>query len=256
MTYFGGLIRRVVAPATDTAPEVLEDDETFRQRIALSPESWSTCGPEGAYLFWAVSASGDVLDAAAWSEDEGVCLAPNVRVVVLARPGMNQPEASLRAVVQEALNRRERRPIGDRVAVESASALPFDVAVTLKVREGVSPASVVAAAEARLRAYCEGRRRAIGEGIEGPIWLVGRTLYRDSIAGRAYGDDPNIVEVVVTSPVADVNAPAAGYAAGLASVGSEGFEPLAPELTAHLFRAPRLQSLTVTAEPASGGTFA
>lgn len=259
MTYFAGLTRRVITPAnTGTgAPAILEDDETFRSRIALSPESWSTCGPEGAYLFWALTASGEILDVAAYSEDEGVCLAPRIRIVILPRADATTPEASLRAAVQSVLNRREIRPMGDLVTVESATALPYDVAITLKVRPGASAEIVRQAAETRVRAYCEGLLRWIGDDVEGPVWLIGRRILRDTIAGRAYGDDPNIAEVVVTAPAADVNPPHAGYTeAALAGVGTESFAPLATPITAHLFNAPRLGTLTITTETASGGAFA
>lgn len=254
MTYFGGLTRRVITPATLTSAAVMEDDETFRQRIALSPESWSTCGPEGAYLFWALTASGDVLDVAAWSEDEGVCLAPRIRIVVLSRLGTGAASPELRGLVQTTLNRREIRPMGDLVMVETATPLTYDVAVTLRIRNGASAAPVKEAAGKRIRAYCEGLTRWIGDDLEGPVNLVGRRILRDTIAGRAYGDDPNIVEVIVTAPVADINPPHAGYTAeALSGVGTPGFMPLATEVTAHLFNAPRLGTLTITTETAIGG---
>lgn len=254
MTYFGGLARRVLTPASGSTPAVMEDDETFRQRIALSPESWSTCGPEGAYLFWALSASGDVLDVAAYSEDEGVCLAPRIRIVVLPRPGMTQTTGALLAAVQAQLRRRDLRPMGDLVTTELAVELAFNVAVHLKIRPGASAATLVAACEARIRAYCEGRLRWIGENLTGPQRLVGRRISRDTLAAAASGGDPNIIEVAVTGPVSDINAPHAGYtAAALANVGLPSFEPLDSAITAHLFKAPRLGTLTITHELASGG---
>lgn len=259
MTYFGGLTRRIITPANAEtgAAAILEDDETFRQRIALSPESWSTCGPEGAYLFWALTASGDVLDVAAYSEDEGVCLAPRIRVVVLSRTGSGTAPPATIAAVQAQLNRREIRPLGDLVTVESAVPLNFDVTIALKIRAGASAELLRAAAEERVRAYCEGQARWIGEGLTGPVWLVGRKLLRDTIAGRAYGNDPNIVEVSVSAPATDINAPAAGYTvAALSGVGTEGFTPLDSALTAHLFKAPRLVTLTITTSIATSGALA
>lgn len=256
MTYFGGLTRRVITPANAQtgAAAVMEDDDTFRNRIALSPESWSTCGPEGAYLFWALSASGDVLDVAAYSEDEGCCLAPRIRIVLLMRIGVDNAAASAaQAAVKATLNRKELRPMGDLVSVELATSLDFAVNVTLKLRPGASANVVSAAARARIAAYCEGITRWVGDGVTGPVWLIGRRLLRDTIAGRAYGDDPNIVEVVVTAPVADINAPAAGYAAALSGVGTDGFVPLASNLVEHLFKAPRLTGLTILTETATSG---
>lgn len=257
MTYFGGLTRRLLVPAGPSGPAVLEDDETFRQRVALSPESWSTCGPEGAYLFWGLSASGDVLDVAAYSEDEGVTLAPRVRIVVLGRAGMMISAAALKAIVKAALARADRRPMGDLVTVESAVELPFNIHLTLAVRAGASAELVRAAAEARIRAYCEGRLRWAGAGVTGPVWLIGRRIGRDTLAGVASGGDPNIVEVTIHQPAMDVNAPDPGYtAASLSGVGEFEFQPLPEAVTAHLFRAPRLGTLTIDLVPAATGVFA
>ncbi|PZU93127.1 MAG: hypothetical protein DI527_07720 [Chelatococcus sp.] len=250
LTYYRTL-RRVITPASETSPAVMEDDETYRQRLALAPESWSTAGPVGAYLFWALSASGDVLDVAAYSEDEGVTLAPRIRVVILPRPGA--PTAGLTETVRLALSREELRPLGDLVTVEFASTSSFDVAVHLKIRSGSSAAIVKAAAEARITQYCSGRLRWIGDGETGPVWLIGRRFRQATIAAAALGSDANVMEVEVPEPATDVNAPHEDYTeAALAGVGDLDFEPLEPEVTAHLFVAPLLGTITVTHELVSG----
>lgn len=251
LTYYRTL-RREITPADGPTPAVMEDNETYRQRLALAPESWSTAGPEGAYLFHALSASGDVLDVAAYSEDEGVCLAPQIRVVVLSRTGDGTASPELIETVRTALRREDLRPMGDLVTVESAEPFTFDIAVTLRIRGGASAAPIVAAAEKRIRTYAEGRFRFIGDGIEGPTMLVGRTLRYDTLNGHAQGGDPNIIEVDVTTPAVDINAAAPGYAAAL-PLPQNAVAALASPLTAHLFKAPRLGTITITTEVMSGG---
>jgi phage-related baseplate assembly protein len=236
-----------------TARRTGEDDETYRQRLAIAPEAWSTAGPHGAYLFWGVSASADLLDIAAYSEDEGCCLAPHVRIAVLPRPGLTpQQTTALVADVSQALNREDRRPLGDLVTVELAEPAPFDVAVTVTVRPGASAAPVVEAARRRVLAYCSGRLRWIGDDQTGPVWLIGRQMRVESIAAAASGGDPNIVEVDVASPAADVNAPHASYQASLSLVGQTAFAPPPEAVTAHLFRAPVLGAVTIAAAFAAG----
>jgi hypothetical protein len=89
--------------------------------------------------------------------------------------------------------------------------------------------------------------------LTGPVWLVGRTLRRDTIAAAAYGGDDNILDVIVNAPTGDVNAPTPGYnAAALAHVGLDTFTVLPSQLTAHLFRAPRLGTLAVSTETVGG----
>jgi hypothetical protein len=100
-------------------------------------------------------------------------------------------------------------------------------------------------ARARLLAFCNGRLRWAGDGESGPTWLIGRTFTVETLAGVAMGGDPNIVDCDVLG--GDINAPHAGYtSAALANVGLDSFEPLAPAVTSHLFRAPMLGTLTVT----------
>ena len=48
-------------------PPTFESDVEFRRRIQLAPEGFSVAGPEGAYMFHALSADPDVLDASATS---------------------------------------------------------------------------------------------------------------------------------------------------------------------------------------------
>jgi phage-related baseplate assembly protein len=230
-----------------------EDDETYRQRLAIAPESWSTAGPVGAYVFWALSASADLLDVAVYSEDEGVCLAPRVRVVTWPKAGVEPAaEAAMRDAVLAALRRPDRRPLADLVTVEAATALPFNLTVTLKVRSGVSSGMVIDQARSRLENYMTGRLRWAGDGETGPVWLIGRTFTVESLAGVAMGGDPNILEADVLG--GDINAPAAGYTeAALAGVGTATFVALSDAVTAHLFRAPKLGVLTVNATVASQG---
>lgn len=242
--------RREITPATDTAAAVMEDDETYRQRLALAPESWSTAGPVGAYLFWALSASGDVLDVAAYSEDEGVCLAPRIRVVILPRDGLSdEAKAALIVTVKTALSRVRLRPMGDLVTVEFANQITFNVDAHLRIRQGASAQIVKAEAEKRILQYCSGRLRWIGDDIDGPVWLIGRRMRQATIAAAALGTDANVVEVDIPTPAADVNAPHVDYTeAALAGVGDPAFVPLAAPITAHLFVAPRLGTVTVTHE--------
>lgn len=234
--------RLLVAPADPfTGTSALwEDDEVYRQRLALSPESWSTCGPEGAYLFWGLSASGDVLDLAAYSEEDGLGpIAPEVRVAVLSRASADgAASATLLDTVRRKLSARDIRPLGDLVSVSSAVPLAFDVHLTLRHAPGAAPEMLRAAADAKVRAYTSGIQRWIGGDTKGPVWLVGRRIRQDTIA--AAGMVPGVVEVVVDQPSSDVNVPDALAAPGSAAA------------TAHLFRAPRVGTITVATEIMTG----
>jgi len=252
ITYYRESRRVLIAAAnTDDGVAVMEDDATYRQRLALAPESWSAAGPEGAYLYYGLSASGDVLDIAVYSEDEGVIKAPGVRVALL-KQGNIAADAPLIQTVKTALSRKEIRPIGDQIVVEAAAPLPYAVNITLQCRPGASSAMIVAAARAGIEAYCSGRFRWAGDTAVGPVWLIGRRIRVATLAAVARVD--GVEEVIVNGPGADVNAPHAGYtSAALANVGLDSFEPLASNLTEHLFKAPVCTSVTINVETVSGG---
>lgn len=223
-----------------------EMDEVYRQRLAIAPESWSTAGPVGAYVFWALSASADVRDVAVYSEDEGVTLSPRIRVVLLPKPDLSPARIdAMVAAVRERLSRRDIRPAGDLVTVELAAPLPFDLTVSLRLRSGVSAQVVADAARQRLQRFAAGLLRYAGEGETGPVWLIGRTFPVETLAGAAMGGDPNIVDCDIIG--GDINAAHPAYTEqALAGVGSAAFQPLPEAHTAHLFRAPMIGSVTVT----------
>lgn len=79
-----GAYRLEIEPADPLSgtPAVMESDADFRRRIILAPEGYSVAGPEGAYIWHALSADADVLDASATSPDPG-----EVVVTVLSRTG-------------------------------------------------------------------------------------------------------------------------------------------------------------------------
>ncbi|QLP98507.1 MAG: baseplate J/gp47 family protein [Rhodoblastus sp.] len=255
VTYYRAA-RRVITPASGSTPAVMEGDEVYRQRLALTPESWSTAGPVGAYLWHALSASGDVLDVAVYSEDEGVCLAPTVRVVILSRQSDGWADAGLLDAVRTALRRSEIRPLADEVIVESATPLAWDLWAELTVRPGVSPTVVADAARTRLAAYAAGQLRWIGDGEDGPVWLIGRAFREETLAGVAMGGDPNIIDVDIRlgASALGVNLPDARYTDdALALVGADAFQPLPLAWTRHLFVAPRLVALSVTTKITGAG---
>jgi hypothetical protein len=76
-------------PDEGVAP-TMESDENFRRRIQLAPEGFSVAVPEGAYVFHALSADTDVLDASATSPAAG-----EVVVSILSRMGNGAASAAL-----------------------------------------------------------------------------------------------------------------------------------------------------------------
>ncbi|MBH3356487.1 baseplate J/gp47 family protein, partial [Pseudomonas stutzeri] len=153
-----GVERLLLSPAVPTAippiAAVYESDSDFRYRIQLSLEGLSTAGPEGAYIFHALSADGQVLDASAISPTPG-----QVLITVLSRAGTGVPSAALLATVLAKLSDESVRPLTDYVQVQAATIAQYQVTATLYFYAGPDREVVMANARAALEAYTNGQHR-------------------------------------------------------------------------------------------------
>lgn len=213
-----------------TSAQWVEDDETFRNRIVLAYEAFSTGGPEGAYRYFALQLDGvrDVSDVAVYSEEDAATysgtnvlysdaytnglrttpfsgrdagsavLAPEVLIVVVPTVNFGDATQSLLDRVFAAVNADEVRPVGDTIRVEAAKKIPYDITVTLYYEPGADVASIQKQALAALTTYASERRRA------------GLKIQREVIGGRAAID--NDCTVGITSPAADIDPGSKGFA--------------------------------------------
>lgn len=109
----------------------VEEDDPFRNRIRLAPESFTTAGSELSYVFWALSARADVSDVSVYSPTPGV-----VHVMVLLTggriPDADGPEI---ADVAEAVSGKKVRPLTDQVFVMPPEEVPLDFKVEYYITE-------------------------------------------------------------------------------------------------------------------------
>lgn len=182
-----GIERLMITPA-DTVlgiPAVMESDADFRRRMVLAPEGYSVAGPEGAYVFHALSADPDVLDASATSPDPG-----EVVVSVLSRNGAGWAPADLVAAVAAYVSDETRRPLTDFVTVQSAAIVEYAVNATITTFSGPDGSVVMDAARAKLDEYVASSHR------------IGRDITRSGIFAALHVE--GVQNVVLTSPSADI----------------------------------------------------
>lgn len=127
---------------------IWESDEDFRRRVVLAPEGYSVAGPEGAYVYHALSADARVLDASAISPEPG-----EVLVTLLAREGNGAAAPDLVAAVKAYLTAESRRPLTDFVEVQSAAIINYAVEAEITTFAGPDSAVVMAEARAQLDRY-------------------------------------------------------------------------------------------------------
>jgi phage-related baseplate assembly protein len=150
--------RLVITPADDTAiPPVLavmESDSDFRLRIQQSFEGLSVAGPVGAYQFHGRSADGRVADIAVESPSPAC-----VTISVLSREGDGTASEELIRIVDKALNAEDVRPVADRVTVQSADIIPYQITAVLHLYPGPEVEPIRQAAEQKLQAYIATQHR-------------------------------------------------------------------------------------------------
>ena len=178
--------RLTITAATDTAEAVTESDEALRLRAQAAFEGMSVAGPSAAYEYFARSASGQVSDARASSPSPA-----EVVVAVLSTEGDGTASAALLDAVAAAVNDEEVRPLGDRVTVQSAEIVEYDIDATLYLYPGPESEPIINAAMASLKAFLADNDKKIG-----------RDIVRSAISAALHVQ--GVQRVVINTPAADL----------------------------------------------------
>ncbi|MBT1266839.1 baseplate assembly protein [Pseudomonas sp. VS38] len=134
---------------------LMESDDSLRERAQMSWEGLSTAGPRNSYIFHARGADGRVADATAESPSPAVAV-----VTVQSLLGDGTASADLLAIVKTYLSDDDRRPVADRLTIQGAQIVRYQVKAKLYLlTSGPESEPILAAAEQRLLAYVNQRRR-------------------------------------------------------------------------------------------------
>lgn len=181
--------RLVITPANPNAlppvAAVMEDNDAYRLRIQEAPDGLSVAGPKASYEFHARSSDGRVKDASATSPAPA-----SVTVTVLANNDTGIASAELLATVARALNAEEVRPLGDRLTVQAAQVIDYQIEATLFI--GVGPEVPILLDAARANAVR----------VSQPRRPLGHSIYRSACSAAVHVE--GVRKVVLTSPAADI----------------------------------------------------
>ena len=175
------LQRRVITPATEIEPAVMETDDRLRARVQLAPEGYTTAGSEGSYIFHGMNADVRVKDIQPDSPTPGI-----VNIYVLSTEGNGTASEELLTIVENALNKKEVRPLTDSVNIFSASIINYEVTAVLQVEDGPDDSVILADALAQLSEYTS-KMHALGRSPT--LSGIYQALHR-----------PGVSNVVLTSP--------------------------------------------------------
>ncbi|WP_258087608.1 baseplate assembly protein, partial [Xenorhabdus bovienii] len=134
--------------AVPPVPAVMESDADFRVRIPQAFEGLSVAGPVASYEYYARSADGRVADASVISPAPAY-----VTVSILSRDGNGAASDELIAVVNTALNDEDVRPVADRLTVQSASIVNYEIDAVLYLYPTPEYEPILQDVQARLARY-------------------------------------------------------------------------------------------------------
>nr|DAI77373.1 MAG TPA: baseplate assembly protein [Caudoviricetes sp.] len=166
-------------------PAVMESDTDLRLRAQQAFEGLSVAGPIGAYEYHGRSADGRVADVSVESPSPAC-----VTITVLSREDDGTASPELLAIVDKALNAEDVRPVADRVTVQSAEIVPYQIDATLYVYPGPESEPIRQASEQKLQSYISAQHR------------LGRDIRLSAIYAALHVEGVQRVELA--SPQADI----------------------------------------------------
>ncbi|HEM7785403.1 TPA: baseplate J/gp47 family protein [Acinetobacter baumannii] len=182
--------RLIITPADNTKtppiPAVYESDESFRERIQLAFDTLSVAGPEAAYKKIARDSDGRVGDVSVISPQPAY-----ITLTILqtdSQNGFASPE--LIQIVNKAVTAEDKRPIGDRVTVQSADIINYSIDAKLYIGKDPEAATLLQQALRNVNDYATKQKR------------LGRSIRLSAIYAALHIDGVSRVELI--SPAADV----------------------------------------------------
>ncbi|SNS73145.1 baseplate assembly protein [Antarctobacter heliothermus] len=169
----------------DTGVLVLEDDDRLRRRVQLAPEAFSVAGPEGAYVYHALTAAPWARDATAIMTTPG-----RVRVTILRAGPDPVPSLTERETIRLSLIDNDVRPLTDMVEVLGPRVHRISVEAKLTLYPGPDGNVVRDRALSALSDWVETNR------------MLGMNLRRSAIFSKLHVEGVHSVDLV--TPAADI----------------------------------------------------
>lgn len=172
--------RLLIQAATETTDAIYESDTALRLRAQAAFEGLSVAGPTGAYEFFARSASGQVADARATSPHPAEVV---VTILPFGKQGIASPE--LLETVRNALSAEHIRPVGDRLTVQAADLVHYQIQARLFFYPGPESEPIQNAAEQALQRWLLEQRK------------IGRNVARSAIMAALHVQGVQRIELIL-----------------------------------------------------------
>ena len=182
--------RLIITPADNTKtppiPAVYESDDAFRERIQLAFDTLSVAGPTAAYKKISRDADGRVGDVTVVSPQPAY-----ITLTILQADSQNgSASPELIGIVKNAVNAEDKRPIGDRVTVQSAQIVNYEIKAKLYIGKDPEAATLLQQAIRNITDYATKQKR------------LGRSIRLSAIYAALHIEGVSRVELI--SPTNDV----------------------------------------------------
>ena len=140
----------------------LESDDAYAERIRLAPESFSTAGPELAYVYWVKTASTEIADVKSESTKEG-----HVDVYILMQDGRLPTSVEIQEV-NGIINDSQVRPLTDLVSVSGPEQVSYEALATYWIsKSNETVASIIQKqVENEYQEYIKWQRSKMGRDVD------------------------------------------------------------------------------------------
>ena len=169
-----------------------ETDDRLRRRIQLAPEALSTAGPDGAYVYHALTAVAALIDASAVRSADG-----EVTVTLLSTMDAPQPSSAQIEAVRVALEQTDVIPLTDTIIVQGPQVSTTPIVVELTLYPGPDGALIKTEVETALAQLKLANAR------------LDQDLTRSAIYGRAHRE--GVQSVRILAPTDDVKVTKTGF---------------------------------------------
>lgn len=147
-----------------------EGDDPYRERIHQAPEKFSVAGPDGAYIYWAHTASSLIKDVSVYSDIPG-----HVQVRAILENG-ELPSQEIIELIEKTLSDKTIRPLTDYLHVSSPNVHEYELEMTYYIEKNVADSNLIKAnIETAIEEYRIWQKSKIGRDIN-PSKLISNCI--------------------------------------------------------------------------------
>nr|BDD47400.1 baseplate protein [bacterium] len=140
-----------------------EEDDHYRERIKLRPESYSTAGTAGAYKYWVKTAHQDIVDIEITSPAPcEVLIHPLLKDMHLVT---DEKWNNIVDTVKLVLEDEKIKPIGDKVMIKKPEQVDFSIKADIQLYNNGNPEIVIKEIGEKISSYIAELRSKLGADI-------------------------------------------------------------------------------------------